>query len=179
MINGNKSQANLSFLFVFLIILFFLNIFTISYYFYDEYRINNYNTQSINMFEHLTKDGTFKGVNITIINRDVEYCGKYYIESKRIDINMHDKCLHNILRVLYHEYAHYIYYEIITAEEVTEYCEIYESSIEFPTVYAFETGCGEDFAESYSYWRTLHSKIDIERINYFKRILNEYSYLII
>lgn len=160
------------------IVLCLLCLSSVVYLWYDHAQDKKLKYESVKLFEHLISQGTFKNVTVIVENESNGWCGRYINSNKTIIINRQENC-NKPLKTLYHEYAHYIHFEILTNDEYAQYCEIYESSLEFPSVYAIETGCFEDFAESYAMYRLIPSRIDIKRYNYFGNLINEYSYLII
>lgn len=75
---------------------------------------------------------------------------------------------------LYHEYGHYIYYEVIDDEEREEYQEIFEESEYFVRTYGIEDGVYEDFADTYAMYLINRDKIETIKYNYFNRLNQRY-----
>jgi len=112
----------------------------------------------------LENDG-FKGVEVILYNssqnltvHDLTYHADYLAKINGLYfpcsdvIYMEDKMPERageMIRTLFHEYGHHIWYQVMNESERDVYMGIYNSTDGFASTYALEGGPEEDFAESY------------------------------
>lgn len=145
------------------------------------YELHVTEKNSIELFDYyMSNSSMFKNVTVNIISNENEtFCGKYITDRQLIIINNRSNC-NNRIGTLYHEYGHHIYYYIITDEQRTEYCQIFNNSDVVVSEYALMGGgCREDFAESYMYFQLDTKPLDFSREQFFRKLIEDYNYRIV
>ena len=79
------------------------------------------------------------------------------------------------LEGLFHEYGHYIWFEVLTDEEREIYTSICRGSIEFQSIYSIEGGTLEDFAEAYRFYMLYPGgRLPDDRTHFMNKMKNKY-----
>ena len=80
----------------------------------------------------------------------------------------------SLMRCLWHEYGHFIWYEKLNTTERYNYITIYEKAEEIVTPYALEGGVEEDFAETVAYYKLQKfNQIPKERKTYMSNLVKD------
>ena len=78
------------------------------------------------------------------------------------------------IKNLWHEYGHYVWFEILNKTQRETYKQIYQKSTKYPTQYALEGGVKEDFAESFAYYMLgKYNQLPDDRKEYIIKLRNE------
>ena len=118
--------------------------------------------KNINLSNYVAVNG-FRGLPVTIMNNNTPEYAEWNSKhpnttatySPRFEaITLRDRPRPYILtlRILQHEYGHRLWNKTLNDKDRNAYRNIYAESKEFVTIYSL-TDTGEDFAESYSYYK--------------------------
>ncbi|MFO7881180.1 MAG: hypothetical protein R6U52_01415 [Kosmotogaceae bacterium] len=97
----------------------------------------------------------------------------YYSPTAKLIVLHPDRISGSPIKTLWHEYAHYIWSEELSPEQMAEYQQIYINSITFPTPYSLEGGLEEDFTETVESYKTEVPNLDKNRISFMHKIDNQ------
>lgn len=114
-------------------------------------------SQPINLIPSILENG-FKDVNVELISdsdsmlsaEQYSYGGAFYLNKTDTIYIKHGAGIGSI----HHEYGHHLWYKVLSEKEKEEYRQVFKESDNFVTVYAYEKGVRDDFAESYRNFMT-------------------------
>ena len=95
--------------------------------------------------------------------------------TKSYTFNLENRTNENVIRTMYHEYGHYLWYKVLSKEEREEYNLIFLSSDSFITEYSFEGGVKEDWAETYEEYLSGSEEISKSRLIFINKMKLKYD----
>ena len=137
--------------------------------------------------DYFIKDGEYRGVEVhTYVCHDEYLSDKGYNQEfscdingfysgKSIYLNLQNKTNANIIKTLYHEYGHYLWYEVFSEEDRNRYNLIFISSDSFVTGYSLTGGVKEDWAETYEGYLTGSEEITNQRLSFINSMKIKYD----
>lgn len=131
-------------------------------------------------------DGKFRGVEVheyQCWNKNLEEMGisknfscssPGFYTNAMIFINTENSTPYKMKRTLFHEYGHYVWYNVFTDNDREEYKNIYLSANTYVSYYALEAGVHEDWAETYEAYMIGFEDIPPRRMQFIMNMKMQY-----